>query len=691
MIRQMLLCYLSLVVQCLTTISGFGQQSVSPTHTGSDDDSLNNPAKRALIIAISAYNSQTTGWSPINADRDARMLKQTLIRQGFFPENIRIIADHEATKKGIIDGLTLFTNRIGPGDIVYFHFSGHGQQITDDNGDEVDGYDEALIPIDAHKYYNPDSYDGRNHLRDDELKTLLNRIRSKAGSKGSVLVTIDACHSGTATRGPGVIRGSQAPFNRTPSQPVIKPLKDLAGSNSIFGDFGSDSTLAAMMVLSASGAHQNNFEFLFEDGSSMGSLTYALCKSLGSIPANSSYLALFHHINHIFITCHPHQQPQYEGDAHQLLFCGMPVEHPRFSIVSGIINDSLIHIDGGFLNGITINSKVGLFPPGTYHPVPENALAEGVVSSISPFNAVIKLSYSKSSSHLEGAWCVVTALNYKPLMIRLGLSIPAILPRAEIINALNEVPFITVTDSIPEVLLICDKPDEGFQLLSMGEIPLLSVKVAKPILPTNEVSDTIINRLWSHAQALFLRELEARDPEISFDLKIIPFISHSGHLPSMTSCTVSEKIPDQPKIPAFNSGDKFYISVMNTGNLPFFFNLFDIQPDHIINPLLPSPSSYNRSIYDMRLEPGQTFITKELFIVGPPYGTEILKCIATSTAVDLSGCFTPFNQTNLTRCSNNHPLLTILSGNNSDAMEIFRSSSDHYSFATETLVYTINP
>jgi hypothetical protein len=35
-------------------------------------------------------------------------------------------------------------------EILYiFNSSGHGQQIQDDNGDELDGYDEALIPYDA--------------------------------------------------------------------------------------------------------------------------------------------------------------------------------------------------------------------------------------------------------------------------------------------------------------------------------------------------------------------------------------------------------------------------------------------------------------------------------------------------------------------------------------------------------------
>ena len=39
----------------------------------------------------------------------------------------------------------------------------------DDNGDEEDGLDEALIPYDAQFWYAPGEYEGQNHLRDDEL------------------------------------------------------------------------------------------------------------------------------------------------------------------------------------------------------------------------------------------------------------------------------------------------------------------------------------------------------------------------------------------------------------------------------------------------------------------------------------------------------------------------------------------
>ena len=65
------------------------------------------------------------------------------------------------------------------GDIVYLHFSMHGQPFEDLNGDESDGWDEALIPVDAQMQYAEGKYEGKKHLIDDELETFIAKIRSK--------------------------------------------------------------------------------------------------------------------------------------------------------------------------------------------------------------------------------------------------------------------------------------------------------------------------------------------------------------------------------------------------------------------------------------------------------------------------------------------------------------------------------
>ena len=35
-----------------------------------------------------------------------------------------------------------------PNDSLFFHYSGHGSQTYDSDGDEVDGNDETICPVD---------------------------------------------------------------------------------------------------------------------------------------------------------------------------------------------------------------------------------------------------------------------------------------------------------------------------------------------------------------------------------------------------------------------------------------------------------------------------------------------------------------------------------------------------------------
>ena len=153
---------------------------------------------RALIVAISDYQEES-GWKKINCSKDIELIRNTLLNNGFQESMISVLKDSQATKENIIKALCIIEEESCPGDNVFIHFSCHGQQITDINGDESDGLDEALIPYDASKN-SENGYLGEDHLTDDELNVLLSRIRKQIGKEGLLLVLSDACHSGNNTR-----------------------------------------------------------------------------------------------------------------------------------------------------------------------------------------------------------------------------------------------------------------------------------------------------------------------------------------------------------------------------------------------------------------------------------------------------------------------------------------------------------
>jgi hypothetical protein len=173
--------------------------------------------RHALVVGIGQY--EDSRWGSIHGDTDVDYAVAMLKANGF--KDIRTLRNADATKRAILSAFRSLKSRCGRGDKVYIHFSGHGQQVTDLDGDEDDGYDEAWIPYDAQPYYSA-SYRGENHLTDDELNGVLTQIRMKIGPSGRMLVVVDACHSGSATREPGdttVARG----FDRKFEIPGKKP------------------------------------------------------------------------------------------------------------------------------------------------------------------------------------------------------------------------------------------------------------------------------------------------------------------------------------------------------------------------------------------------------------------------------------------------------------------------------------
>lgn len=160
--------------------------------------------RRALLVGIGEYPAESE-WTLVHGDNDVRIILEFLLGQGVKAECIEIVTNEEATKKGILSALERLAKTAGKGDVLYIHFSGHGQQVTDLDGDEEDGFDEAWVPYDARKKYVSRVYEGENHIIDDELNAYLKKLRAKVGPKGRITVVSDACHSEAAQEGLGMM------------------------------------------------------------------------------------------------------------------------------------------------------------------------------------------------------------------------------------------------------------------------------------------------------------------------------------------------------------------------------------------------------------------------------------------------------------------------------------------------------
>lgn len=147
--------------------------------------------RRALIIAIGNYDFEKTKWRRLNVDNDVPLIREVLRKQNFPDENIATLKDEAATKVAISDALDKLAGDSEPGDVVVIHVSAHGQQLEDDGNDEVDKYDEAIVPYGAVYSSDPREFQkyAEEYFRDDLFGEKVTAIRNKIGSNGDLLIT----------------------------------------------------------------------------------------------------------------------------------------------------------------------------------------------------------------------------------------------------------------------------------------------------------------------------------------------------------------------------------------------------------------------------------------------------------------------------------------------------------------------
>lgn len=152
-------------------------QNATPTPSG---------VKRALLIGINDYRAVPGLQGSVN---DVQTMREVLVKRWGFPEaNIKVLTDAAATRAGILAALEDLVRTTGPNDTVYFHYSGHGSQVEDQNGDEADGLDETIVPVDGRS-------PGIADILDDQLDAIFARLKTH-----NAVIVLDSCHSGTATR-----------------------------------------------------------------------------------------------------------------------------------------------------------------------------------------------------------------------------------------------------------------------------------------------------------------------------------------------------------------------------------------------------------------------------------------------------------------------------------------------------------
>lgn len=578
------------------------------------DQYLFAQSKLALFVGVGKY-PEGAGWRAINAANDLALLQPVIAADGL---EVRTLQDGQATKRQILDALSQAEADLRPGDVFFFHFSGHGQQVADISGDEFDGLDEALVPFDAPAQYS-DSYSGQDHLLDDELSIVLRDIRRKLGPRGQVFVTLDACHSGTATRGLGSSRGTDqllAPpnFQVTQSGKPDEPLLE---------EDTPDAGMAPIISFSASSAQEANWEFAAEDGKRYGPLSYALVKALDRSTAQS-YQGLFGAIRAEMALIAPRQTPRAEGSLNQTVWGSesLPTTQPHYEVIM-VANSQELRINGGLLHQLHPGARLAFYPADTRFPTSDKPIATGTIAFSELIRADVELDQPVSKAIITSAWVFVAEQNLGGAKLAVKLSLPSH-PElaAELKKQLADYPALQLFEQQFDVLVEAS-PTGAIRVITADEFTLAEEQSHSPYADAVYFVEEVILK---YAQAQYLKHLEYADPWLKARLElIVPAASTAGNTTT--------------GLLTLREGETFYIDVINEGSKACYINLLDIQPDSRIVSLIPGENSRQQP-EDFLLQPGERKRLKsgdnnEEWAASPPLGYEMVKLIATEEPVDL--------------------------------------------------------
>lgn len=166
--------------------------------------------KLALLVGINDYKPELGSLQ--GCLTDIEMERELLVnRFGFNPSDIQEVTNQQATRQGI---LTAFDEHLikqaKPGDVVVFHYSGHGARVLDPSPIGNDPLNSTIVPIER----QPDSVTSAANPVPDIMGETLFLLMSLVNTE-NITVVLDSCFSGGGKRGNMAVRSARLASNLT--------------------------------------------------------------------------------------------------------------------------------------------------------------------------------------------------------------------------------------------------------------------------------------------------------------------------------------------------------------------------------------------------------------------------------------------------------------------------------------------
>jgi len=307
----------------------------------------------ALLVGINTYLNDAI--HPLNGCKnDVSLMQKTLqTRFSVDEDNIKILTNRSAKKANIIAGFQDHLSQVGKGDTALFYFSGHGSQEPAPTQFWKIDTDQQLETLVCH-----DSRVGEvTDLADKELRYLIAQLSNEGAE---VVVIIDSCHSGHASR---TVEKEDSSTRQTAAQTMPRTLQQFIFYHDAVqqGWINHLETIpqGKHILLSACRDREKSKETNI-NGQRQGIFTHALCSQLNSQPNTLSYHNLLMRVRALTHKANRQQTPQIEAilEANtQQPFLGTAII-PLEMITS--FKNGQWELDAGFIHGIRVGDEVAL-------------------------------------------------------------------------------------------------------------------------------------------------------------------------------------------------------------------------------------------------------------------------------------------------------------------------------------------
>jgi len=569
--------------------------------------------KHAILVGVGAYpkNDSIKGkWKDLSSMNDLKIIENMLLDQKFEASNIVVVKNEKATVENILKEFDKLIEKLQPGDIVFFHYSGHGQQISDIDptkhkqysklmyikADEDDGYDEALALYNAPVNYFS-GYDFSEHLIDDQIEHYQNKIQEKIGKNGHLIMIFDSCHSGSITRGV-----DDAQIYRSESKKCLDPSVDLVKQSKNSKEDNSNKGL--LVEFKGCKDDQRNLEFkkgIQGADLNYGSLSYALYQTLAELKEKATYQQVFDIVySKIFANSKGTQEAVLDTKFGDNAFFGTGnIIVPKYYGIEPLKDKKTFKVLAGMINGIQVGDSISIYS----NAKPDVKLLSGIVSERSGSECTVN--FSKTITEINGdpsspkyytnfrAKRTYETQPGQELYIALDIEKNKELEK-KITELLKVFPTVHVIEKVKpgvDYIIKGDKTNKVQILIPQTNVPLRNMPLLD--LSNKEKEDELKDMIQDVLTVDYFSSLTLSDERINLVVDLKEF-------DSLTYEKIKKNKKEDFKI---YSAVKFYnLTLKNESSQKIYVYLLHLSNSNIYSPLIEDG---NRNLQSLLLQPGE--------------------------------------------------------------------------------------